>query len=190
MRLVRSASVVALCVALCSQPSVAQAEVRTQRDAIGDVARSPVGSNVRTPAPTQAQGDIVATRVAHARRTIYVQVRMRELSPDTNGNFTLISITTRWRVRNVEIDAFPGHWEGRPVTTDAQGRAVACAVTHRIDYDRNRITLKMPRSCLGKPPWVRAGARTTVAGTVWAYADESRGTTVGTTLRYGPRVPF
>ena len=190
MRLVRAALVAALGVVLASQPVAAHADVRNQRDAVGDVQQSRVGTNVYTPAPTQVQGDIVLTRVAAAHRAVWIQVRLRELTPDNNGNFTLVSVKTRSRVRNVEIDAFPGHWEGATAITDAHGRAVACVVRHRIDYDRNRISVRIPRKCFGKAPWVRVGVRTTVAGTTWVYADQSRGTTVGPVLSYGRRVAF
>jgi hypothetical protein len=71
-----------------------------------------------------------------------------------------------------------------------QGVAVACAVTHRLDYDRNRLLLRVPRICVGrKSSWVRVGVRSTVAGTTSVYADDARTTgTVGATPRYGPRV--
>ena len=190
MRLVRSALVAALGIVLASQPIAAHADVRNQRDAVGDVQQSPVGTNVYAPAPTQVQADIMLTRVAARRRAVWVQVRLRELTPDNNGNFTLISVATRRRVRNVEINAFPGHWEGGAAVTDGHGLAVRCAVTHRIDYVGNRIVLRIPRKCFGRAPWVRVGVRTTVAGTTWVYADESRGTTVGHVLRYGRRVAF
>jgi hypothetical protein len=191
MRLVRAASLVAACVVLCLQPVTAQADVRRQRDAVGDVAQSRVGTNVYTPAPTQVAGDITLTYVSAARRAVWVQLKLRDLTPNGNGNFTLISVQTHRRVRNVEIDAFPGHWEGRAAVTNPRGRPVPCPVTHRIDYDRNRILLRMPRTCVGKAAqWVRVGVRTVVAGTTVAYADEGRGTTVGTALRYGRRVAF
>src|SRR4051812_13898406 len=136
-----TAAVLAL---LVGAPGAASADVLTRRDAAGDVARSPIGASSYTPAPTQVQGDILATRVVHARRAIWVQVRLRELTTTTNGNFHVIAVRSKWRLRRVEIDALPGHWEGRAVTTDNRGRAVACAVTYRIDYDRNRVMLRMP----------------------------------------------
>jgi len=188
MRFVRTVGPALVTAALVAQPTAATADVLVQRDAVGDVARSPVGASSYTPAPTQAHGDIVATRVVHARRAIWVQVRLRELTTASNGNFHLVSIRTPWRLRTVEIDAFPGHWEGRAVMTDAHGGVVPCAVTHRIDYDRNRVMLRVPRPCLGTPRWVQVGIRSTVAGATWAYADDARSSGLGSGLTYGPRV--
>jgi len=177
-----------LAAVLAGTPGAAVAGTLTRRDPVGDVARSPIGTSSYAPAPTQVQGDIVATRVVHARRAIWVQVRLRELTTATNGNFHLIAIRSRWRLRTVEIDALPGHWEGRSVTTDARGRAVACAVTYRIDYDRNRVMLRMPRSCLGRPPWVQVAVRSTVAGSRYVYADDAGATGFTGALVFGPRV--
>jgi hypothetical protein len=168
------------------------ADVLVHRDPVGDVARAPVGSNVYAPAPTQADGDVVATRVVHARRAIWIQIRFRELVDRGNGNFHLIGIRTPWRTRTIELDALPGHWEGRATTSDGHGRVVACAVTHRISYDRNRVMLRVPRSCLGTPPWIRVGMRSTVAGATYVYSDDARSAGMSSglpsTLVYGRHI--
>lgn len=190
MRLVRPALAVLLGAALVAQPAAASAGVLVHRDPAGDVVRSPVGSNVGSPVPAQAHGDIVLIRVAHARRAIWIQVRFRELTDTSNGNFHVIAIQTRWRTRTVALDAFPGHWEGSTTTTDAHGRVVACAVGHRIDYDRNRVMVRVPRSCLGKPKWVRVGVRSTVAGSTYAYTDDARSRGLPAGPVYGPRIPL
>jgi hypothetical protein len=189
MRVVRSAFVAGLAV-LLAWPVAAFAEVRAWRDPAGDVAQSRVGSNAYTPAPAQVQGDIVRTRVAHAKRAIWVRVRFRELTTTTNGNFHLVAIRSDRRTRVIEVDAFPGHWEGTTTVRNGRGMTVACAVNHRLDYDRSRLMLRIPRSCVGKRSrWVRVGVRSTVAGTTYAYADDARAAgTVGPTPRYGPRV--
>lgn len=189
MRFVRAA-VPALLVALVTTwPGSAYAGVLVHRDPVGDMARSPVGTNAYLPAPNQVHGDITATRVVHARRAIWIQIRLRELDTTGNGNFHQVSIRTQWRTRNVEVDAFPGHWEGTASVTDAHGRPVACAVTHRIDYDRNRVMMRVPRVCLGTPRWIQVGIRTTVAGTLYVYADDARSNGLGPALSYGRRIP-
>lgn len=190
MRLVRAAIAVTLGVGLVVQPGIASAGLLIHRDPAGDVVQSPVGSSVASPAPAQAHGDIVGTRVVHGRRAVSVQIQFRELTTRSNGNFHTISIRTPWRTRTVELDAFPGHWDGSTATTDGHGRAVACPVTHRINYDRHRVMLWVPRSCLGRPPWVRVGIRSTIAGSNWAYTDDARSTGLRPTIVYGRRVPL
>lgn len=186
----RSRSVtVALCSALlASLPASAGAEVVRHRDPVGDVARSPVGANAYAPAPTQVQGDIVATKVRFARRAVWIRYRLQDLATTGNGNFHLISVRSDRRERTIELDAFPGHWEGTVVTTNTRDQVVGCVVSHRIDYDRNRVGLRVPRSCLGKATWVRVGIRTTVAGAKYAYVDDARAVGYSEALHDGRRV--
>jgi hypothetical protein len=187
MRLVRPTMLV-LAAVLVMQPSAASADRLRQGDPVGDVARSPIGSNVYTIIPTQVQGDIVATRVVHAPRAVWVRVSLRELTTTSNGNFHVIAVKSDRRYRMIRLDAFPDHWEGRTVTTGKRGSVVPCGVRHHIDYDRNRVTLKIPRACLGKPDWVRVGVRTTVAGATYAFADDAHATGIGPALVYGKRI--
>jgi hypothetical protein len=152
------------------------------------VARSPVDSNAYVPAPTQVRGDIVGIRVSFTRRAVWIRFRLQDLATTGNGNFHLVGISSDRRDRSVEIDAFPGHWEGRAAVTGPRGQAVACAVPHRIDYERNRVALHVPRSCLGRATWVRVGVRTTVAGSTSVYADDARAVGYSPTLHLGRRV--
>jgi hypothetical protein len=179
----------ALCGALLvSSPGIATAEVVRHRDAVGDVARSPVGTNAYVPFPAQAQGDIRSIRVSFARRAVWIRYRLQDLATTGNGNFHLVGITSDRRGLSVALEAFPGHWEGRATATDAGGVPSSCAVSHHIDYDRNRIGLRVPRSCLGRATWVRVGVRTTVAGTAYAYVDDARAVGYSPDLHAGRRV--
>jgi hypothetical protein len=188
MRLVRRVLVAGAVAALVSQPAYAGAEVVTRADAIGDVARSPIGSSAYAPVPTRVEGDITSIRVRHARRTIRIDIRLRDLSTTNNGNFHRIAIKSNRRYRSIAIDAFPTHWAGRLVTTTAGGVVVGCSVRHLIDYVGNVVTIRVPRVCLRRPDWVRVSARTTVAGAKYAFADDAaaRGYVAG--LVFGPRV--
>jgi hypothetical protein len=188
MTLVRSLLVIVLGGALILTPGPALADRATQRDPVGDVARAPIGSNIYTPIPTQIEGDITATRVVHAPRAVWIRVKFRELTASTNGNFHLVGIKSDRRFRLVTLNAFPGHWDGAAVTTNARGRAISCGVAHHLDYDRNLLIVKMPRSCLGKPDWVRVGTRSTVAGVSYAYADDAHAVGFHPGLVYGSRV--
>jgi hypothetical protein len=190
MRIVRRALTLLLGLSLASGAATAQADVLRHRDAVGDVARAPVGSASYSPAPKQVAGDILATRVVHGRRAVRVQIRLRELTTTGNGNFHLVSVKTPRRTRNVELDAFPDHWEGRTTFTGGQGRPRPCAVTHRIDYDRNLVRIRIPHSCLGRAAWVRVGIRSSVAGALYVYADDARRSKPGSTFAYGRKIPL
>jgi hypothetical protein len=41
------------------------------------------------------------------------------------------------------------------VLKDESDRARCRAFSHSIGYDRNLVTMRVPRSCLGEPQWVR-----------------------------------
>jgi hypothetical protein len=173
---------------VASSTGTAAAEIVRHRDAVGDVARSPVGTNAYAPDPAQVQGDIVSIRVSFARRAVWVRYRLQDLAATGNGNFHLVGLTSDRRDLSITVDAFPGHWDGRATVTDGRGAASACPVGHHLDYDRNRVGLRVPRSCLGRATWVRVGVRTTVAGTTYAYVDDARAVGYSADLHFGRRV--
>jgi hypothetical protein len=181
---------VTLVVVLASVPMSARGEVLHHRDSLADVARSPIGSSVYAPIPTHLEGDVIAIRVSHGRRAIWVRVRLRLLTTTTNGSFHRFGIKSDRKIRSVAIDAFPGHWEGSATVTNGVGRPVPCAIRYRLDYALNQVRLRVPRACLHRPEWVRVGYRATIAGSKYAYVDDARRGVVGTAteLRYGPRV--
>jgi len=187
-RLVRRGLTVAAVAALVMAPRAADAERHGDHDALADVWASPVGAVSYTAAPKRVEGDIIATRVIHAPRSVWIRVRLRELTTLTNGNFHRIAIKSDRRYRFVEINALPGHWDGTALMTGSAGRPVACALHFRIDYDLNQLHLKVPRLCLGKPSWVRVGVRSTVAGALRVFTDDAHSLGVPGRVALGPRV--
>ncbi len=188
MRLVRRGLTVVAVAALVMVPGAAGAERRGDHDALADMWSSPVGATSYKPASRHVEGDIIATRVIHAPRSVRIRVRLRELTTGSNGDFHRIAIKSDRRYRFVEIDALPGRWDGSAWMTGSAGRPVPCALHFRIDYDLNQVHLKVPRTCLGKPAWVRVGVRSTVAGTLRVYADDAHSTGVPARIALGPRV--
>jgi hypothetical protein len=188
MGVVRRTLVVAVALLAAWSPGAAVAGRHNDHDALADMWSSPVGALSYTAAPHHVEGDILATRVIHAPRAVLIRIRLRELTPAGNGNFHRIAIKSDRRFRYLSLDALPDHWGGTAQMTGSAGRPVVCAVHHRIDYDRNEIHLKVPRSCLGKPAWVRVGVRSTVAGALKVYADDAHSAGVPGTIALGPRV--
>ena len=187
MRRIRRALAVAV-VAVVLLPGAAVAERLRSADLVGDMFSSPVGALTYTAAPRHVEGDVVATRVVHAARAVWIRIRLRKLTTTTNGSFNRIAIKSDRRFRYVELDALPGHWTGSALMTGSAGRPIGCALRFRIDYDRNQISLAVPRVCLGKPAWVRVGVRTTVAGTVRVFSDDAHAGGVPGRIVLGPRV--
>jgi hypothetical protein len=185
----RRALVVGSFSVLASLPTPAGADTLLRTDATGDVARSPIGFSTYTSAPHRIEGDITSIRVQHGRHYISIGIRMRDLTTTSNGNFHRLAIKSDRRYRTIAIDAFPGHWAGTAVVRNLHGDAVRCAISYRIDYERDAVGVRVRRRCLGhQPRWVRVGAQSTIAGTTYAYADDAtvRGYVPGPVL--GPRI--
>jgi hypothetical protein len=41
--------------------------------------------------------------------------------------------------------------------TNSKDKKVSCHVTRKVDYTANTATVWVPRSCLGRPRWVKVG---------------------------------
>jgi hypothetical protein len=67
---------------------------------------------------------------------------------------------------------------------------------HAIDYVKHKVTLTVPRSCLGNPRWVEAGEitvrvvdqRTATGSTQTAYGDDAFSPYVSNSIHYSPKV--
>ena len=50
---------------------------------------------------------------------------------------------------------------GRVIMTKGTGRRVKChGLSTKVDYVGQRVTVSVPRSCLGRPRWVKVGIAT------------------------------
>jgi hypothetical protein len=181
-------AIVTTVAALVMVPGPAGAERHHEHDGVADMWSTAVGALSYRPAPRHVEGDIIATRVVHAARAVWIRIRLRELTTENNGIFDRVAIKSDRRYRFVDIEALPGHWEGTARMTGSAGRPVACALHLHLDYDLNEARLKVPRQCLGKPSWVRVGARSSVAARLRVYADDGHSTGVPSRIALGPRV--
>lgn len=159
-------SLVALLLAGTAAPALA-GEV-TVRDQTGDVSQGRVDmdggyvyqSNIR-------EGDFISTTFRHGPRAVVVTSRFRDLSRVGDVHLYFLRLQTgRKLYREVTVQAGSGAWRGVHVVTNRRGDRVRCAATHSIDYDRNVVTVRVPRSCLGDPRVVRG----TAAG-AWTKPD-------------------
>ena len=155
-----AATLAALAVpALLSTSATAQ-EARTTevtvRDGAGDVWTAPVGGDTFTAAPEQRVGDVLRMRVAHRHEAVTVRLVFADLRR-AGSAFYELDLRTDKGAASAQVEAGRHHWAGRQHLWAADGNQLTCAgMTHRIDYDANVVTLRIPRSCLGDPTWVRA----------------------------------
>ena len=162
-------------------PVAAHADSLGHRDAGGDL-RSVAyvdGKAVSSPStaePTKALGDVTGISVAHTAGTVKVVMRFRELSPAGFGQLHEFQFITPTRNRLVYLEAGPGRWGGKATMRTIHDKKVSCSLGHRIDYARNLVVLRVPRSCLGRPRAVVVGAATLVGYGSKIYYDDAWGT--------------
>lgn len=187
MRLVRSAILVTAAAAVSLIPTAAHAKTYTSADQPNDVVILTLPGGTTAPAPERTEGDIVSSQVQHKARAVVLTMRYQELTAGQSA-VHWYGIRTGKLTRIVLMQADSSHVGGRVRLFKPSGKPVRCHVGHSIDYTTNTATVRVPRSCLGKPRWVKvamqAGAPTP-DGKV--YVDDAR-SNGGWLPVYGPRV--
>jgi hypothetical protein len=155
MKLVRSALMVSAVALVSLMPTAAHADKYVHTDATGDVVSFSTGASDAA-APEQVNGDVVRSSVRHRARKVVLTMRYRDLN---GSGYTVhfYAIHTSKMTRHVSLVTFPGHHSGKVVMTNKAGTPVHCRVTRNIDYTANTATVGIPRSCLGRPRWVKVG---------------------------------
>ena len=138
-------------------PTEAHAGSYVRPDPASDVSSSTGdGPFVRT--PSRIEGDIRSSGASHMPRRVQVAIGFAQLTQSTELTGHLFQLrTNKGRVRVVTVLAGPGHWAGRTVMQKPNGRRVRCRFGTRIDYVTDRVTVSIPRRCLGRPRWVKVG---------------------------------
>jgi hypothetical protein len=177
MKLVRSAILVTAALALPLVPAAAHADGSGHTDATGDVqsvtiANHDVVGTTATPEPATTNADITRVRARNGARAVKVVVRFAALNRTGDLLEHAVAIPSTAKNRLVVVDARAGHWAGKAGLYTPAGKRVTCKVRHKINYDLNKITVKVPQSCLGHPKAIKVGARTFVSqGSTLFYDD-------------------
>lgn len=140
-------------------------------------------------AKNRAMGDIRTVQVTHTATTVRVLIKYVELNRVGSDHFHVAQIRTPQRSYEVDLYATTGHWRGDPTLYRANGTSPRCTLSWRIDYAANTTTITVPRSCLGNPAWIRAGAAMSNTYGDKRFADD--GLTyrpAASTLVLGPRL--
>jgi hypothetical protein len=199
----------------------AHAETWSARDARGDAETltfspdpAPCGTSTVTTSPDTTRQDLSGIRVEHGSDDIEVRLRMRDLARRDHGTSWYVHLLTPHGAYVVDVlpaqrgepaQPFLSEEPELPETTDpavcgytATSVGVPCRhLGVRLDPRSDQVELTVPRSCLGRPRWVRVGADVLGAFSGSAETgftltrDEWRpqGTTVsGYPPPYGPRV--
>ncbi|SDC02217.1 hypothetical protein [Nocardioides lianchengensis] len=158
----------------------------THRDAQGDVVRIASGdsdADASVGVVADDATDITRFTVKHRARKVVVSVHLRDLQRGDNALVgRVVTPHAKYSVlimRSSDMRMF--------TLSEVSGRedsAVSCRGKRQsFDIRRNTITVTIPRTCLGDPTWVRAGAAF-IRGSLMAVEDDAA-ITVDDALRTG-----
>ena len=192
MKIVRSAVLVAAAAIVALAPTAAHADNYSHTDPVGDATSYTTATDTTgTPAPDRVEGDVAWNKVRHGARAVTLTMRYRELTT-ADEKLHAYAIHTSKMTRYVYLYAGAGHWGGRVAMTNAHDKHVRCHVTRNIDYTANTATVRIPRSCLGRPRWVKTamfvGAFPSPTAQFPMYVDDANSNGTFENPRWSPRV--
>lgn len=127
------------------------------RDGAGDVWKVNMRTSHWTLVGDLPPADVTRAVVSHRTHAVVVRARYDDLRRiGTQRYFT--GMATRRGDFFVEVASRPGSRAGRHTLYDGvAGDRLACKqMSHDIDYANDVVRLRVPRSCLDRPRWVRA----------------------------------
>lgn len=187
--LTRSIVALALPVTVALTALPAQAAQITVKDAKGDVRvagladaenqkklrKAPKNKKVK-------DHDIVRTKFAHTRKRLVVQTKFRSLKGEKIVQVSTLGIKTpkqtfayQWVRSEVA-----GEQSTTSILTRAKGgKQVKCKVRVANNVKKAVRTIKIPRTCLGKPKWVRVTSNATTGTMENLRIDDALGKGLG-----------
>ena len=152
--------------------------------------------------PTITEGDVIASSIQHRDRKVVLRTRYRELTPQPEGiRYHVGHIQTNEGIKRDVFLLFRGAWgEGFFELSRPNGDRVRCSLGKTVSYAEDLIEVRIPRSCLSRPRWIRAGQghvwgsiteTETETGTVYSdsfHADDAHATGMTDELKLSPRV--
>jgi hypothetical protein len=127
------------------------------RDGAGDVWKVNIRTSHWTLVGDLPAADVRRAVVRHRAHAVVVRTRFENLRR-VGVQIHDAGIKTPDDSFYTEVTSRPGKRAGRHVLYDEPGgERLGCAnFTHRIDYPNDTVTVRVPRSCLDHPRWVRA----------------------------------
>lgn len=134
--------------------SPAHAERAVHRDGVDDLVTNALGEAAATPVTGYPEADIRKFVVRHGRRAVVIRVTLQSLQPHTFVGFVFEIKADR---RRAEVSLLKE--KGKPAELEFYSGGSSCPIVSKnIDRDRNRVTVRIPRSCLRHPAVVQVGA--------------------------------
>lgn len=176
---------IALVLLAAAMAAPAQAERYIHHDRSGDVRGVMFTGSADgfEKAPRRKQGDVVKVKIWHQVKTVRVVGKYRRLARVGSGFAQIVTIRTRNDEQAFQVIAGPGMWKG----VRDEG-AMSCIVGHKVNYARNRFSMRISRACLGRPAWVRVGVGFISFDRRGFFADDAQLRTVRDQLAWSPRL--
>ena len=171
-----SASILATTAASVLVVAPAHADAVLRNDPRGDVFQY----NIDNVNPRAKDPDAVRLSVAHRASAVVVDVKYRDLIPGGHHDFRLTMSVDGEQLRAIGMtgDAdTTGELEISDLISD-EASGLCPEMRGRFDHDLDTLRVRMPRSCLGNPTWVKVGLNT--AFTAPPVGEEPSVTTVDT----------
>ena len=130
--------------------------------------------------PDRANGDILRFRAAHGRYRLTARFAFRELTKDATTPLIHLSIPTDGS-RFAAMAYLDEDNKPRQQLQDAEGQPNRCpGMRSKMDFAEDTLWMAIPRSCLGRPRWVRLGPRSVAfvnddEGVLHSYLDRAIG---------------
>jgi hypothetical protein len=102
---------------------------------------------------TFASADVTRAVVRHGHSAVRIRMRFADLRRVGYQAYDATVFTPRRGDYLVTVGSGPGARRGTHQWKAGESRCRG--LTHTIDYDSNLVTMRIPRSCLGRPRWVK-----------------------------------
>ena len=176
----RTAAAVAVTALGAVAPWVPAPALATTSDPSGDVVLRGVVDDSQTVDPDWDNGDIIGTTPSNIGREVVVKVNFEDLRKDVDSFTHELRVKTPRHEYQLFAFANEERWRGQFLLFRDGDRVPCRDLGHRISYPENEMDVIIPRSCLGRPAWVRVGWRTET----WVdVAEETRGRRVPRRVR-------
>ena len=152
---VRASRLVALAAATVLGLSLATAapalaDSRTIKDGKGDTWNV---SDTPKKASGHPEGDLRKVTFNHTARKVVITARMQNLKKSGEAVGVYMNIDTPDDASyGADLIGTPGNWRGE---VSVYGSDAECSATGSLNYEKDVAKLSIPRSCLGRPDWVR-----------------------------------
>jgi hypothetical protein len=107
---------------------------------------------------TQPDADVLRARVTHGSLAVSIRLVFDDLQR-VNSQWYYVDLHTPGLTSRFVVEAEEGLWRGRALQQIDGEWVRVPGLSHHIDYGSDVVTLRVARTLLGRPPWVRVRLR-------------------------------